>query len=379
MFNSLRRKILTGFSSSNSLRIKEKVVVFESDDWGGIRTPSLNAMSHINSLDSINKDSPYGKYDTVENSADLDLLLNTLSGFKDKSDRNPIITANFVTANPDFEAIENDFYKQYFYQSFDKIYEEYYPNQNVANKLREAVTSGLIKPQFHGREHVNVGLWLANLQNADPILTAAFKLKFWGIQTQNILEQKKNLQAAFDHNDQNTSKEIGKNISEGLQLFYDFFGFHSTSFVPNNYIWDPKNNHILADNGIKYLQGIKIQTFPLSQGDLNRKSNKRNPGQIEQAGLLSIVRNGSFEPSLQYQNRSRAVDLCLADINAAFMWQQPAVISTHRINFVSGLSVENRDKNLKLFQQLLTTIKKKWPDVVFLNTEELGKMYEQLK
>ncbi len=94
--------------------------------------------------------------------------------------------------------------------------------------------------------------------------------------------------------------------------------------------------------------------------------------------MISIVRNGTFEPSFYPSNRRKALDMCLADIESAFRWNQPAVISTHRINFVSGLSVENRDKNLKLFDELLKTILKKWPDVQFLNTVELGDLYKSV-
>ena len=116
----------------------------------------------------------------------------------------------------------------------------------------------------------------------------------------------------------------------------------------------------------------------MQENQLKRQRCKRVPGKKEKSGLISIVRNGTFEPSFYYQNRGKAMDLCLADIEAAFKWNQPAVISTHRINFVSGLDIKNRDENLILLEQLIKKIQKKWPDVVFLNTEQLGMLYEEL-
>ena len=378
MITILRKKILTGLASMNGTRVPHKIVVFESDDWGGLRTPSLQAIENISAITTLNNSSPYSKFDTVENSQDVELLLNLLSKFKDTNGDCPKITANFVTANPDFEKIKEAAFNNYFYQPFNAIYNQYYPNENVENVIKKAANSFLFKPQFHGREHVNTALWLQLLQDKEPLILEAFNNKFWGVQNQNLIHSNKTLQATFDRIDADFEEDVVQNITEGLQIFSDFFGFKSKSFIPNNYIWDTKYNAVLKDNDVKYLQGIKIQLFPQQEKQLKRQSFKRIPGKKEKNGIISIVRNGTFEPSFYYNNRKKALDLCMTDIAAAFMWKQPAVISTHRINFVSGLDIKNRDENLKLTEQLIKNILKKWPDVIFMNTEELGALYEKL-
>jgi hypothetical protein len=44
----------------------------------------------------------------------------------------------------------------------------------------------------------------------------------------------------------------------------------------------------------------------------------------------------------------------------------------HRLNFMGGLKIENREENLELLNKLLIKVVSKWPEVKFINTEELG-------
>ena len=66
------------------------------------------------------------------------------------------------------------------------------------------------------------------------------------------------------------------------------------------------------------------------------------------------------------------VDSCLNDIRIAFAWRNPAVIGTHRVNYIGGIDRSNRDRGLRELSALLTAILKKWPDVEFMSSEQLG-------
>ena len=59
------------------------------------------------------------------------------------------------------------------------------------------------------------------------------------------------------------------------------------------------------------------------------------------------------------------------------LWKKPAIISTHRINFIGFLDERNRTSNLKSFSLLLENILKKWPDVEFMTTVSLGHLISQ--
>ena len=64
-------------------------------------------------------------------------------------------------------------------------------------------------------------------------------------------------------------------------------------------------------------------------------------------------------------------DQSLKEIQTAFFWQKPAIISTHRINYVGGIDLAHRDRNLKALDLLLKNILKKWPEVEFLSSDQL--------
>ena len=67
------------------------------------------------------------------------------------------------------------------------------------------------------------------------------------------------------------------------------------------------------------------------------------------------------------------MDITLRQIAAAFRWKKPAIISTHRVNFVGGINKQNREAGLKELHSLLKTIVKRWPDVEFMSTVNMLK------
>src|SRR5690606_22010632 len=95
-------------------------------------------------------------------------------------------------------------------------------------------------------------------------------------------------------------------------------------------------------------------------------------GQQNDLGQYYLVRNARFEPS---SNPNKDwINSCLKEIETAFFWKKPAIIETHRVNFIGFLNPKNRDGNLKLFNQLLKEIIKRWPDVEFKASDELGNL-----
>lgn len=75
-----------------------------------------------------------------------------------------------------------------------------------------------------------------------------------------------------------------------------------------------------------------------------------------------------FEPNKDIND---SVAAALRDISIAFKYHKPAIISSHRVNFVSGKSEKNRDDGLKDLRMLLAEIIKQWPTVEFLTIKDL--------
>ncbi len=88
-----------------------------------------------------------------------------------------------------------------------------------------------------------------------------------------------------------------------------------------------------------------------------------------------LIRNAHFEPTLS--NQADPVDRCLQQINRAFLWRKPAIITTHRVNYIGSINDENPDSSLRKLDKLLLGILRHWPDVEFMSSDELGKLMDK--
>ncbi|GAB1448395.1 hypothetical protein MASR2M44_14040 [Bacteroidota bacterium] len=338
------------------------ILVIESDDWGAIRMPNSNVYSKLKGKGIPVESSIYCKYDQLESNEDVDLLINILSGIKNENGKNPVITTNFVVANPDFDKIKQADFKEYFYKSIEETYKNTKGSENLIKKVKQAQSEKLIQPQFHGREHVNVPLWLELLKSNNDFLFA-FNLGLWGLSKDVFPAMKKSIQATYDSIDDNYAKE---SIESGLKLFEEIFGFKSKTFIANNYIWSEALNPVLVENEVTHLQGMKYQLLPLEHNE-SRKKIRRFSGQKNNLGITYGIRNCTFEPT----EMGDTVESTMNQISRSFMFKKPAIISTHRVNFSGGLDTKNRDLNLKNFEILLKSIVNRWPDIIFLSSDEL--------
>jgi hypothetical protein len=125
---------------------------------------------------------------------------------------------------------------------------------------------------------------------------------------------------------------------------------------------------VIAENGVELIQGQRGQIQPSRDGS-ELFIRRRHTGQLGRKGQLYSVRNVSFEP---FEDASRDwVATALEEIRGAFFWGTPAIISTHRVNYVGGIDIENRDRNLKLLGKFLRKILDTWPDIEFISSDEL--------
>lgn len=222
-------------------------------------------------------------------------------------------------------------------------------------------------PQFHGREHLNVKEWMRALGRNNPRIRQAFDYGMWGISTENDHEIGFEIQAAFDFSDQNDLHYQKEVIISGLKLFEQLFGYRATYFVPPNGPFSSWLEQICSDEGINYLSASKIQSEPLGNGQTRKRFHFS--GQKSKTGLLYLTRNCFFEPG---EPGKDWVDSCLYDISIAFRFNKPAVISSHRVNYIGALNKDNRANGLGQLSILLKQIMKNWPDTEFITSAELG-------
>lgn len=378
MLKSIKNHVL----NISGWRTNRKIVVFESDDWGSIRMPSKEVLSVFLDKNIPISTSPYCRFDSLASEEDLTLLFDLLLYFKDRSGNHPIITANTVVANPDFEKIKSSDFQEYYFEPFLETLQKYPQHTNCFALWMKGMEEKVFFPQYHGREHVNVPYWLRALQQGNEVVKFAFDQGCWGLPPSAMSGIPINLQASYDTEFEEDTSFHEASIKVGLRLFNEIFDYPSESFIANNFIWAPRLEKTLSNEGVKYIQGMKYQLFP--KGNNKKRIKKRHfLGEKNRFGQYYLIRNCMFEPS-QMRFGFDSVSTCLNDIGNAFFWGKPAIITTHRLNFIGFIDKGNRDKNLILFHELLSKIINKWPEVEFMSSCELGakiaaEFYEKTK
>lgn len=351
-------------------RTSRKIIVIESDDWGSIRMSSGAAYSQfLKNKIPVDK-CPYNRNDSLESNEDMEMLFETLSSVKDKNNRPAVITANNIVANPDFDKIRLSGFMEYFFEPFPETYKRYPSHNRVMTLYREGIEKKIFVPQFHGREHVNVQRWLRALQSEHKAIHMAFNQSMFSIHTGPGNPIVNELMDALDGDSETDLKNKSLILGEGLNLFKKIWGFNSKSFIAPCYIWQPSVEQIIANYGVRYIQGMVVQLVPIEEPGYRYKKKYHYQGQRNKYGQYYLVRNVFFEPSSN--PGFDWVNDCMHRIEIAFKWNKPAIISSHRVNFMGWLKPENRGYNLNLLLSLLKSIKKRWPEVEFMSTDELG-------
>src|SRR5690625_3773587 len=177
MIYSLKNTLSRNIANARGWRTNRKIVVIESDDWGSIRMPNKNAVSKLKEQGFRVEKCGYMQNDSLESNEDMEYLFNFIENRRKK----PIITANFLTANPDFDKIRQSNFEQYFYEALDKTLANY-PNHDKVKKLWiKGLENGYFIPQLHGREHLNIQAWLKDLQNGNKETLYSFDLNLFGV------------------------------------------------------------------------------------------------------------------------------------------------------------------------------------------------------
>jgi hypothetical protein len=363
------------FSNLFGWRTKRKFVIFESDDWGSIRMPSLSVYHELKKLGvpvDIGDGNRYNQLDTIESSQDMEMLFASLASFKDINGNYPVFTAMSLSANPDFERIRSSGFNEYFFEPITTTFEKY-QRASALNLWKQGENDKIFVPEFHGREHLNVRVWIKALRARHAPTLEGFYRGFWGFNPNLPLVG--TYQAAFDLESKQSLEYHKSIIDSGIELFHKLHGRKPVYFVPPNGPINVEIEQYAASKGFKYICSGKLHQEPLGEGKF--KKHFRYIGLRNTQGALFLTRNCFFEPS--YRGSGFSVDDCLNSINNAFMFSKPAIISTHRVNYIGGLSRSNAEYGNKLLKELISRILHKWPDVEFLTSVQLGEIIQKDK
>lgn len=372
MLNQLKRYV-QNFPGSSTER---QLLVIESDDWGSIRMPSAAVYQDLKRLGAKPENDPYLKYDSLASETDLQALFEVLGSVKDIKQRPAVFTANSVMANPDFEKIQKKGFEKYFWEPFTETLKRYPSHSRSFDLWRQGMDHGVFRPQYHGREHLNVFQWMEGLKSSDQWLMRAFERQMISISSVPGKMRFGHMEGLdFFSFEEKKSKTLI--LEEGMDIFRKIFGFTSLSFIANCYIWDTSTEESLNKLGVKYFQGISNQIVPVLDSDgSHRHVYKRHYfGQKNILGQRYLIRNAFFEPSLD-PNFDWVSD-CLNRIKIAFHCKKPAIIGSHRLNYIGFIDEKNRTNNLIQLRSLLKKIIKVWPNVEFVASDDLDSIWNK--
>lgn len=350
-------------------RTNRKLIVIESDDWGSVRTRDKEALQFLSKKNFDVEQSNFVQYDSLERAYDLECLFDVLSSVKDKNGKSAVFTPMSIMGNPDFQSIKESRFEEFVIEPFTETGTRYAGSENLLGTLKDGIDQGIWQPEYHGREHLNHLRWMRGLRDGDKGLTLPFEVESFGLSKVDRKAIRDHL-AAYDPEFQSDIPLLEKSLIDGIAMFQSIFGRQAQYFVASKSPEPKAFEEALADNGIKYLTRYKLQRYPLGDGLFQKELNwlgKRN----DHAQIV-ITRNATFEPS--ENPHFDWVDNCLNDIRLAFQLNKPAVISSHRVNFVGRLSEKNQSSGLKTLETLLKQIVKRWPDVEFVSSSELGNL-----
>lgn len=370
MIASLAKRGLRYLWDAKGITLSRKIVVIESDDWGSIRMPSKAVYDFLSSKYPQSCTSVYQRVDTLESRQDLNLLFEVLQSVKGSDGGSAKLTANVIMANPDFEKIRDSEYEIFHYEDFRKTLQRTH-SDDVFGLFKSGIDEHLVTPQFHGRDHVNTSAWLRELRAGNKILVEAFNLGVYALDYDFINTRKPNLMAALDYSSDTDLQSKVTALTEGLESFKQAFGAPSYTFIAPSYTWNEQVERAVQPSGVNAFQGIRIQKQPTGKEKKYRQK-LRYMGEKNAFGQTYMIRNVFFEPSILPDNN--LVNKCLNRIDQVFRMKKPAIIGSHRLNFMGGLDLKNRDQNLRSFRVLLSEIVRRWPNVEFMSSEELAKL-----
>lgn len=376
MISNLKKSIILNAKNLIGWRTDRKIVVFSVDDYGNVRLDSKKAREQMNKA-GLKVLSRFDAYDTLETLEDLEKLYEVLTSVKDKNGRHAVFTPFAIPCNIDYEKMRDTDYQEYFYELLPETFEKLSLRQPSAYKgtwelLKEGMKKKLMVPLFHGREHLNLKVLEEKLAaNDDEVLTALNNRSYSSISSNGY--KTISPMAAFDFWNFEETGRFKHIIRDGLKAFEVVYGYKSDHFNAPGGREHSVIHKTLKEHGIRYIDTPMVKREHQGKGKYKHVFNYT--GKQNDLDQTFLVRNVVFEPT-----DDRGIDwpsFAMQQIEAAFRWNRPAIISSHRVNFCGHIDPKNRKKGLKALHQLLTKIVKRWPDVEFMAANELGKLIEK--
>src|SRR5438067_7248090 len=314
--------------------LRAPVLILESDDWG---------------------------YGPVEQAQRLDRFVELLARFRDSRGSHPVMTLGVVLAGPDTDRIRADGCGTYHRVTLAD------PRLTpVREAMLRGAARGVFALQLHGMEHY----WPACLMHA--ALTDE-KLRDWltrsGFPCTEALPSP--LQSRWIDVSTLPSKplpvdEAAAAATDEMQTFAAVFGAAPKVVVPATFVWTDAVESAWADAGARVVvtPGLRNESRGAAGRVVAGEQTYFNAAKGPH-GVLYIVRDCYFEPSLGHTHRS-GIQAMQRNTRAG----RPTLLAIHRVNFIP----EER-RTHRAFEEvtlLLEAACVQFSDIQFMDTAELA-------
>jgi len=368
VFNHLKN--IPGWST------KRKLIAIAVDDYGNVRLDSKKARENLDKA-CLKVHSRFDAYDTLETHQDLESLYEVLTSVKDKNGHPAVFTPYSLPCNINFEQMHEEDYQEYNYEHLPATFLKLSAQQPTAYEgtwklWQEGVKKGFMRPEFHGREHLNLRVFAEKMQRRDHDFMINLQNRSYASINQKEFSNIK-WTAAFSFEQTKEIQQFPKILETGIDAFESVFGYQPLAFTPPGRHFPPSLHPLLWDKGIQAIDRAILHKQHLGDGKYKRVLSRTHLN--KDTGKVTLVRNVVFEPT-----DDRGIDwvaYALKQIKAALHWNKPAIISSHRVNFCGHIDPKNRERGLNSLRTLLRKVIELWPDVEFISVADLVKQIQR--
>lgn len=314
--------------------LRRPVLIIESDDWGAGPARQADALREIASL---------------------------LAEFSDDKGNPPVMTLGMVLASADGEktVASGNYQRQTISPETHKA---------LLDTIHEGVARGVFSTQLHGLEHY----WPEALMTAS---NAEAAVKSWLLRAPEApIEdlpsplQSRWVDASILPACSLACAEVESAAHQEIDAYQLIFGEVPRVVVPPTFIWNESVEQAWADAGVEVVitPGRRFETRDEQGKPAGGKETIFN-GQIGKNGILYLVRDVYFEPSIGHTAAQALLAFEIKTRNG-----RPVLFETHRFNFLG--QEQQRTRALAALRELLTRVLENHPRLSFLSTEKLAQI-----
>jgi hypothetical protein len=304
-----------------------KAVVIESDDWGLCAwSPDEQALRVLEGTPAF-RSAAGRRYagSTLESAADVRRLGDLLAEFRGRDGFPPVWQANTVMASPDWTRLAPPEFACGELPLIDyPRTTDRWARPGLGAEIERVRDLGVWWPELHGLHHLPESAWLGALRLGTEDARRAFE------------QQSPVCEAVAKSGEYDASEPIEirkRNLEGAVTRFRALFGRAPESFCPPDYRWDRAIEQHAESLGVTTLQGRSERAdraLPRLRHFLGRF---RFPD-FEGARFYLPPRI-AFEPGAEVEESVHVdVDAAHRGVREAWARHQPAIVSTHRTNYV---------------------------------------------